>query len=79
MKKKKLISEILEDKVKDSLIKWIDDYKYNHGIGNYPPSNTKDIKTLLKEMVYYLELGKDLSKLLKEENESNTSRIKKLQ
>ena len=56
MKKKKLISEILEDKVKDSLIKWIDDYKYNHGIGNYPPSNTKDIKTLLKEMVYYLEL-----------------------
>ena len=67
MKKKKLISEILEDKVKDSLIKWIDDYKYNHGIGNYPPSNTKDIKTLLLEMVYYLELGKDLSKLLKEE------------
>ena len=64
---KKLIRDPLEDKVRDSLIEWIDDYKYNHGIGNYPPSNTKDIKTLLKEMVYYLELGKDLSKLLKEE------------
>ena len=66
MKKKKLISEILEDKVKDSLIKWIDDYKYNHGIGNYPPSNTKDVYTLLKEMLYYLELEK-ISKLSKEE------------
>ena len=64
--KKKLIRDPLEDKVRDSLIEWIDDYKYNHSIGNYPPSNTKDVYTLLKEMLYYLELEK-ISKLSKEE------------
>jgi len=64
-RKKKLIRDQLEDKVRDSLIVWIDDYKYNHSISNYPPSNTKDVNTLLKEMVYYLELQK-ISKLSKE-------------
>jgi len=63
MRKKKLTSDVLEDKVRDSLIKWIDDYKYTHCIANYPPSNTKDTNRLLKEMIYYLELEKDLSKL----------------